>query len=88
MSIDLLAPARVDHVRGKGVRVSVRGLSENGDEGLPKGGLIARRQSSKPFEHEGGSMVVRTGLRTDGLSNPAPCQSWTWTSPTDSVDGC
>ena len=54
MSIDLFAHARVDHVRGKGVRVSVRGLSENGGEGLPKGGLIARCQLSKPFEHEGG----------------------------------
>ena len=54
MSIDLLAPAWVDHVRGKGVRVSVRGLSENGGEGLPKGGVTALRQVSEPFEHEGG----------------------------------
>ena len=32
-------------------------------------------------------MVVRIGLRTDGLSNPAPRQFWIWTSPTDSVEG-
>ena len=31
----------------------MRGLSENSGEGLPKGGLIGRSQSSKLFEHEG-----------------------------------
>ena len=28
------------------------------------------------------SMVVMTGLMTEGFKSPAPCQSWTATSPT------
>ena len=31
-------------------------------------------------------MVVRMGLRTEGLSNPAPCQSCT--SPTERGEDC